>query len=612
MSAAQPAGGATAAWRTWELWLAGGASVAALVYDPLAPAAAGKRVGLLLVGLTALLAGLWRPGARPLPRAVLWWCGLVGWLALAAMRSGSLGLQALGSWVGATALLLAAVQGPRHRVRAAARGVARVVGGAAALWAVGEYVAGARGLQLHGGQGNPNWLGLLLALTLPLVLEPRPDGRRLAGVAAAALSVLQLAGLYLSHSRVAWAAATVAALVMVSGRLRAPGWVRPAVAAALLLILELAVPLRSLGGPAPPPALAKEEPAGAAGGDKPLPIAWAGRLWIWQTSLAAAARELPLGAGLGGFASAYLDAQGERLAGLTPRAASRRFLNATTAHNDWLEVAVEGGPVALLLLLATWGSALASLGRGARREVRWRAGSAALVAGAICATGDSPLEQPAFLIVLVLVLAAAPLPRGGSGGGTVSLGGNWRVLMDSRQAVVGLRCLVLLGAAMLLAPAVSSWLGARLSSRAREAAPVERAALLARAARVDPCSGEIALERGLDALLLGEPAAALPELQRARGLLANIGTDVAIGNAELGLAHPEAAVAAYQRALRRHPGSFRAHANLAMAYGQLGALESARAHLAIARSLQPGHPKLAEMAQRLAELASPPPSPALP
>ncbi|HRI53080.1 MAG TPA: hypothetical protein PLW65_23155, partial [Pseudomonadota bacterium] len=119
MSAAQPAGGRTAAWGTWELWLAGGASVAALVYDPLAPAAASKRVLLLLVGMAALLAGWWRPAmpARPLSRAVLWWCGLVGWLALAAARSGPLGLQALGSWVGATALLLAAAQVPRPRVR---------------------------------------------------------------------------------------------------------------------------------------------------------------------------------------------------------------------------------------------------------------------------------------------------------------------------------------------------------------------------------------------------------------------------------------------------------------------------------------------------------------
>jgi len=615
VSATQPAGGATAAWGTRELWLVGGASLAALIYDPLAPAAASKRAVLLLVGLAALLAGLWRPAvpARPLPRAALWWCGLVGWLALAAARSGPLGLRTLGTWVGATALLLCAVQGPRHRVRATARRVAQLVGGAAALWAVGEYVAGARGLQVHGGQGNPNWLGLLLALTLPLALEPAPGGRRrLAGLAQAALVALQVAGLYLSHSRVAWAAATVAGLLMIGGRPRAPGWVRPAMTAAMLLFLGLAAPLPSLGSPAAPPALAKAGPDGdAATGDKPLPIAWAGRLWIWQTSLAAATHELPLGTGLGGFAAAYLDAQGERLAGLPPRAASRRFLNATTAHNDWLELAVEGGPVALLLLLATWGSA--SLFYGAGRGVRWRAGSAVLVAGAICATGDSPLEQPAFLIVLVLVLAASPQRSGGrlvfraaNSGGTGSMP------MASRRAMVALRCLVLLSVAMLLAPAVSAWLGARLSSRARDAAPVQRAALLARAARVDPRSGEIALARGLDALLLGEPAAALPELQRARGLLANIGTDVAIGNAELGLGHPGAAVAAYRRALRRHPGSFRAHANLAMAYGQLGAQQEARTHLAIARALQPGHPKLAEMAQQLAELAASPPSPTLP
>jgi Flp pilus assembly protein TadD len=125
---------------------------------------------------------------------------------------------------------------------------------------------------------------------------------------------------------------------------------------------------------------------------------------------------------------------------------------------------------------------------------------------------------------------------------------------------------------------------------------------------VDPRSGEIALERGLDALLAGDAAAALPELWRSRSLLANVGTDVAIGNAELGRGRPDAAVAAYQRALRRHPGSFRAHANLAMAYGQLGALALARQHLATARALQPGHPKLAEMAQRLGEQALPPPA----
>lgn len=645
MSAAPSAG---RAWGSRELWLVGGASAAALVYDPLAPAADVKRVALLLVGAVALLAGLLRPQRpRGLPQAVLGWLALVAWLAVAAARSGPLGLRALGTWVGATALLLAAVQGPRHQSRAVARWVAQLVGGTAALVALAEYITGARGLQVHGGQGNPNWLGLLLALTLPLTLEQALGSRRRQRrLALLALLALQAAGLYLSHSRVAWAAA-------VAGWLMLPGWPavlrsgRPALAAAALALLVLVAP-RSLDAGRSAVARAAPDKVEAAG-DTPLPVAFAGRLWIWQTSLGAAARALPLGVGLGGFADAYLDAQGRRLAELAPRTAARRFLNATTAHNDWLEVAVEGGPVALLLLAATWGWAWAGLRRGGRGRP-WRAGSAVLTAWAVCALGDSPLEQPAALIVLVLVLAASPRARsqgscrkrdavpdrpaarslylaawatshladaGSDGAHRVGLvpSDSAAVPPDSprlqrtvERAAVGMRCLALLGAALLLAPALGTWLGARLSSRARAAAPGERAALLAHAARVDPRSGEIALERGLDALLAGDAAAALPELWRSRSLLANVGTDVAIGNAELGRGRPDAAVAAYQRALRRHPGSFRAHANLAMAYGQLGALALARQHLATARALQPGHPKLAEMAQRLDEQALPPPA----
>jgi tetratricopeptide (TPR) repeat protein len=81
--------------------------------------------------------------------------------------------------------------------------------------------------------------------------------------------------------------------------------------------------------------------------------------------------------------------------------------------------------------------------------------------------------------------------------------------------------------------------------------------------------------------------------------MANVGTDVALGNAHLGTGALGPAIAAYQAALARHPGSFRGHANLAEALRRQGRLAEATQHLEVARRLLPGHPKLAELAERL-------------
>jgi len=74
-------------------------------------------------------------------------------------------------------------------------------------------------------------------------------------------------------------------------------------------------------------------------------------------------------------------------------------------------------------------------------------------------------------------------------------------------------------------------------------------------------------------------------------------------------------VAAFERALALHPGSFRARANLAEALRRMRALDRAEHELAIAKRLQPGHPKLAAMTEQLrrdriaAELAPEPTGP---
>jgi tetratricopeptide (TPR) repeat protein len=123
--------------------------------------------------------------------------------------------------------------------------------------------------------------------------------------------------------------------------------------------------------------------------------------------------------------------------------------------------------------------------------------------------------------------------------------------------------------------------------------------LLVRARRIDPTDGEAALGLGLAHLVEREPERALVELRVARARFADVGTSVAIGNAELALGRPLAAVASYREALRLDPGSFRARANLVEALRSAGELDSARAELAVARTLQPHHPKLEAIAERL-------------
>jgi tetratricopeptide (TPR) repeat protein len=188
-------------------------------------------------------------------------------------------------------------------------------------------------------------------------------------------------------------------------------------------------------------------------------------------------------------------------------------------------------------------------------------------------------------VALILGLAVGALPR------TLVLGVPARV-------VAAVRVAVLATAAILLAESGRGWLGQRRLTAAREAEPEAQRALLAGAARIDPRSGEVALERGLRELDQGHAEIALAELQRSRPLLANVGTDVAIGNAEALLGNPDAAVAAYERALAGNPGSFRAHANLGQTLITLGRLDEGDRHLAIAGELWPGHPRLREMLDR--------------
>ncbi|MBI4702805.1 MAG: tetratricopeptide repeat protein [Deltaproteobacteria bacterium] len=540
-------------------------AVAALGYDPSAPAAVPKRALLLAFGLGALaLWGPWpgrptrrvgapRPPALVLSRAGACWLGLGAWAQVSSLWAQPRDSSLLHTWVGACAVILAAGALSDEGRRSAARLAAVLIGAGSGLACLVQAAAGACGIALHGLHGNSNWLGLVLACALPLQIEWawRQRGRgRWAGAFGLAVCLLCAAGLGLAGSRTAWLALAGAALLCLPGRSR---WLAVAPLAAMAFV-----------------------PASDG-----LARAWAGRAWIWGASWRAALDAQPLGCGLGAFARAYLDAQGEMLAGLPPERAAVTFTNATTAHNDWIESAVSGGLPALALLAASFALAI----RDAWRP--WRAGAACVLTAAVCALGDSPLHQPAVVALLGLVLPACggggqPVARR-SGGGLVR--GVWG------------GCLVV--AAVLLPGATRGWLGWRELGAARDAGLAARGQLLAAAARIDPASGHAALQHGLDLLERGEPERALAELRRSDTLLANLGTPVAMGNALMALGRPERAALAYRRALRWHPAHWRAHGNLAEALAAMGDLDAAERHLGLARRLQPGHPKLARIAEEL-------------
>ncbi|MSP62176.1 MAG: hypothetical protein EXR72_17955 [Myxococcales bacterium] len=526
--------------------LAAAISLAALIHDPTAPAADPKRVALLCVAVVALVLSRNAPRS-PFSTPVLSWCGFVAWSALSLAWGAPSGWRDLATWVGATGVLLSVSRFPSAAATETTLFAGAGIGVASALFALAEWALGARGLFVHGGHGNPDWLGATLAITLPLTVAlVHRTPRRWACCCIA----IEMLALLLARSRTAWLATGIASLVALAIPHRGLFRVRNFVAGVGLSWIVVS------GAEHHSPGRALD-----------------GRTWIWRNSVAAA--RAPWGVGLGQFAPAYLESQAKALATLWAPEAARRFVNATTAHNDWIQVTVESGwPALLLLLCAVAGAIRSCAARG------FAAGAAALAAAAVCMTGDCPLRQPAPVIVIALLLA----------------------ISDENQPFphrrLPLSAVALAACAPLLALSVSGFLAARLATRARNAAPDVGIALLARAARLDPRSGEIALWQGIANLDLHSGEAAMIALQRARLILTSVGSEVALGNCHMLLDDSNEAAASYGRALRFDPGSFRARVNLAAALTRLGRSGEAEEQLRLARTLWPHHPTLEDLSDR--------------
>jgi len=505
-----------------------------LVYDPMAPAAMPKRAAILLMAV--VVAASRHDGAPRRELSVAGWAfvGFVAWMAL-SLCWGADGSADLLGLVGAAALLLAAL-GLRD-IQATTQLAALTIGVGSSLVVVVEWLSGAHGLRLHGAQGNPDWLGLVIAASLPCSLAW--SQRRLGKV----LVAVELVGLILARSRTASIAA-VCALIYLHARDLPRAW-RPWCVAVLISggIVVVAI-------------------AGHA---------WSGRLWIWRISATVAMHQPWIGTGLGGFGTAFAESQGELLRALPLEESARRYVLTPSAHNDLLQALAEAGLPALTLLIVAGLAGFSLLRR------RWTAGAATLIAIGVGALADSPLRQPAILMLLALVLGACPAP-------------------DSRR-----RSPAMALAALGLLLAVPSWIAEHLITRSRQEDPPTRAATLALAGRLDPRSSRVKFEEGLAALERHEAVLGLRFLDAARLSSWQLATDLARGNAWMLRDDPGRAAAAYRQALSLAPHSLRAHLNLAEAERRRGHLDDAEHALALARRLSPSAAAVKALQSRLAD-----------
>lgn len=532
--------------------LAAALALAALLPAPNAPATLSKGVALLVVALVAAALGHrgWR-ASLPLAFAA----GLPALLIVTMPLALHADAPALLPWLLPGTVALAAGEADEASRRRLAVEYATHLSLGAGCIAVWQQTHGA---SVEGGFGYPNALGLVVAPCLPLLwsslvrlgpIGTSPRGtvfqHRVALASAVAFGLFAVAA---SRSRTASLGLFLVTCIALFRWRRMLGVI--VLGAGMLIALSFRGELVS---------------------------ALSGRIWIARVGLDAARDALPLGAGIGGYSFAFLEAQARLMSSMTVEAASATFVHAVSPHGDWLGLLATAGPLGLLLALGmgvmAWRGNLDSGSRGA------------LMVLAVLAVGDDTWSLPPVgaLIGILLPVGTCAVPA-------------------SKARSYALAGIVLAMGAFVL-PAGVRRFAAQLELHRAERSWVdedEYRGFLERARAIDPSDGEVALAAGLASLASGDPEQALRELDDAKSRIANVGTFVAIGNAKLALGEVHAAIESYQEARRLDPGSFRAHANLVEAHRRAGELELAERSLAAARRLQPHHPKLAKMAEALA------------
>ncbi len=551
--------------------LAGATAIASLVYDSQSEAAEPKRVLGLALSIVIFAIGFVyaRPPYRS--RSTIAALGFVVVSALSIVWGLPCGLRDLSTWTAAIVVGFATSQLEPRASLLAVRVAALTIGTATSALAIVARARGLFGFDLHAGQGNPNWLGLLLSVCVPLSIDAvvaATKTRALRGFIACLIGV-ELVALYFSHSRVGWIAGGVSVIVQLVRSKRAMASVS---ASALVLAVIIATPAQATTPSA----------QSVSDDDIPASVALSGRIWIWKMSAHAALKSPIVGAGLGRFGHAYLDAQGESLSRLAPQTSARRFVNATTAHNEYLQIAAESGLVALGLFVYALALAMRDC---ARRN--WVGGLAALVAFAICAMADSPLRQPAMGLLVGMIFGVRSSPEHQE---------------NSRRFIA--RGLVLAGlivSAWLAYGSTRSWMATRARWRARDADPKMQLALLNNAMRLDPSSGEATLDLAIAEIARGNIRSSIVGLVHANELVADSGARIALASARLALGERDGAERDYRLALAWNTGSYRARVGLAETLLLQKRFAEAEEQAQIAAVLRPGDLRTEELQDRIRE-----------
>ena len=261
-----------------------------------------------------------------------------------------------------------------------------------------------------------------------------------------------------------------------------------------------------------------------------MPIAWKGRVWIWRTSRRRRRRRRSRPAPA---SAASRTPTSTRRASASPPSRQGRVAPLPQRHHARTATGSRCSSTGARARCACWRWRSS---RGARRGAgRLAEGAAALVSFAVCALGDSPLRQPGIALLLGLLVAGCPRILAPSPRRPSAAAGRGPARGPARRDRAAAR------------PGAGAVGRGRRLTAARDAAPASaapaprerRAGQSGAAARSPSSAACVELETGTPR----EPRCA--PLRRSRPLLANVGTDVAIGNAETAARPPRGRPRAY-------------------------------------------------------------------
>lgn len=519
------------------------ACLVALAYDPNAPAADPKRWGLLVLGVFGALAAAM--GSRPSPvpsRVEVLGALFVAWSVVSIAWGTRSGFVDAAPWVGAIGIVLFFRQTRAFGAAFFENATCTLCTVLAVIALVEANLFGTS--WVHGLQGNPDWLGLVLALGVPCFV---------ARIAERRIFVL---GLLLVVVALAFAHARGGAIAAMAGA------------------IGVIVPRRAASEANDRPALSA---AAVASGfhDHPWLQSLAAREWLFRCSYDVGFVHFPFGAGLGRFHEAFLGAQSARLAALPIALQESTYLNATTSHSDISQAWAETGLVGALLLVGF----LLALILHAHRTSRAAFGTSLALAAAVVL--DMPLRQPTCVLVLALLVGSMGSARGAA-----------RATLSPHVGAPHFAGVIVAASALLLGLSSRTWFAHHLVRNAEDHA--DRVMAAPALLRIETWDPSVSFLLATQSLSLGDLEAADRYASRANTWRPDLGSFLLLGNISMARGNFERARIAFEHALAIHPASFRAHASLASAFAALGRRDPARDHAKRAVFLRPGSSKARE------------------